>query len=101
MTVSWVTPIASGSSRAGIAGIWAGPETEVTGRPRSSVLLLCRPLRGGSRARPRPRAFHRVRPSVTAPRQPGALQAGEYGDRPAGHRPAVWGGHPAARSSGG
>jgi hypothetical protein len=60
MTVSWVTPIASGSSRAGIAGIWAGPETEVTGRPWSSVLLLCRPLRG-SRARPRSRAFHRVR----------------------------------------
>ena len=55
MTVSWVTPIASGSSRAGIAGIWAGPETEVTGRPRSSVLLLCRPLRGVEGRAPFPR----------------------------------------------
>ena len=55
MTVSWVTPIASGSSRAGIAGIWAGPETEVTGRPRSSVSCCAGPLRGVEGQAPFPR----------------------------------------------
>ena len=55
MTVSWVTPIASGSSRAGIAGIWARVLRRKLQAGRSSVLLLCRPLRGVEGLAPFPR----------------------------------------------